>query len=400
MSIMDNVNHERKLQQILERVNKEISDDVLEKIVSAQRRFKCRDKDTQNVGTMTEELQSGVSTACVINTINNVEKSTAAEKQATKKRNAEERKANQLANKIYKPGECMKHMTVELHPVLSAAWYAADVSRELAAAGGKLREAAALCCPALLLWTRGVAPGLSADGGVLELAPTQIKCDRALYIATADEISEFVASKNLSQKMDNMAQLTGCKMTLVVFGVEDYFKPSGRKRNNVQRQQMTEVELEMAITDLLVTANCDTVKVETPNELALTVVHFTKAIAEAPHKQAKRQCDEQAQFYMRGDNKNCVAVNKNGAGLSKLWQQMLAVLPMSSLERSRALCARYNSPKRLYEELHTPSGVATIADIGVARSAVPGSVARRTGTEFARKLAILFTSDDGDVLVQ
>lgn len=38
-----------------------------------------------------------------------------------------------------------------------------------------------------------------------------------------------------------------------------------------------------------------------------------------------------------------------GNGLSRLWQQMLAILPNSSLEISRAICAKYRTPLELYE---------------------------------------------------
>lgn len=40
----------------------------------------------------------------------------------------------------------------------------------------------------------------------------------------------------------------------------------------------------LTVSDLLVSADCDTIIVNTPNELALTIVQFTKAIAEQPYK--------------------------------------------------------------------------------------------------------------------
>ncbi|XP_049879566.1 crossover junction endonuclease EME1 [Pectinophora gossypiella] len=303
-------------------------------------------------------------------------------------------------NKIYKPGECVKYIHVELHPVLADAWYCADIRREVTAVGAHVDTAPDICDPALVLWSRRIPAALDTESSQLQLAPTKETCDRALYVQCAESVAELVASRGLATHVCSVRDIVGCAVTLVVFGVKDYFKSTGRKTQNSNRNVMTDVKLEMAITDLLVSAGCDAVIVNTPNELALLVVQFTKAIAESPYKKAKRECDEQAEFYMRGVNKQCVAIDKNGNGKSRLWQQMVAILPQSSLETSRAICAQYKTPKMLYEALQTQHAVNEIADIGVARAGVPDARSRRVGPEFARRLQILFSAEDGDVLVE
>ncbi|CAH2093371.1 unnamed protein product [Euphydryas editha] len=323
-----------------------------------------------------------------------------ADRQALKQKIAEERRAAKNANKIFKPGECMKHMTLEIHPVLLESWFCADVQRELSASGAHLKTSSTLCDPALVLWTRLVPPSLINNDGMVELSPSKQRCNHGLYIQTAQDIENLVATKTLANRVQRVKDLAGCDLTLVLFGVKDYFKTSGRKTNNSKQKLMTEIDLEKAITDLLVTAGCDTQTVNTPGELALSLVHFTKAIAEEPYKKAKRELDEQADFYMRGDNKKCVSVDKDGNGLSRLWQQMIAILPLSSLETSRALCAQYQTPLALYEALQKSTGVTDVANVGVSRAAVPGSKSRRIGPEFARKLHTLFTADDGSVLLE
>ncbi|KAJ2937941.1 hypothetical protein O0L34_g14214 [Tuta absoluta] len=303
-------------------------------------------------------------------------------------------------NKIYKPGECLKYMHVELHPSLSEAWYCADVRREVTAVGAHVDVAPDIWDPALVLWTRSIPATLAAKDGQVQLGPTKESCNRALYVQTADDISEYVSKRALPEHINTVKSMVDAEMTLVVFGAKDYFKKSGRTTSNSNRNHMTQIDLEMAFTDLLVSSNCDAVIVNTPNELALLIVQFTKAIAEAPYKKAKKECDDQAEFYMRGDNKQCVGIDKDGNGMPRLWQQMVAILPQSSLETSRALCAQYKTPRNLYKALQSPNAVNEIADIGVARAGVPGARARRIGPEFARKLQILFTSDHGDVLVE
>ncbi|XP_026728757.1 uncharacterized protein LOC113494561 [Trichoplusia ni] len=329
--------------------------------------------------------------------------SVAAEKKTKKQKFLEEKAAKKAAdekNKMYKPGECMKHMRAEGHPSLWSRWYMSDVSRELAAAGARARHDPDVCDPALLVWSRTKPRTLQPTQGEVRLSPADERCDRALYITSAEEISELVSNHGLTPQLAQAQQLADCRLTLLLYRPHDFFKSNQRKTSNSNRMRVTEIELELALTDLLVSANCDTVVVNTPNELALAIVQFTKAIAEAPFKKARRECDEQAQFYMRGDNKKCVALDKDGVtGIGRLWQQMIAVLPQSSLETSRALCAKYPTPLALYQALQS-SAVSEIAATGVSRAAAPGSRARRVGPEFARKLHTLFTAQSGDTLIE
>ncbi|XP_041972260.1 crossover junction endonuclease EME1 [Aricia agestis] len=319
----------------------------------------------------------------------------------TKKQLLEERRRERALakqnNKIYKPGECMKHMHIEMHPGLLATWYCADIPRELGAAGAHLKSSPALWDTSLVLWSRSVDPVLTNAGGMVGLSASQERCDRGLYVCTAEEVAPHVEAHTLASHMATVEDLAGCKLTLVMFGIKDYFKSSGRKTNNSSRKLMNEIDLEMAITDLLVSAQIDALLVNTPSELALTVLQFTKAIAEAPYKKAKRAFDEQADFYMKGDNKKCVAVDGDGNGVTRLWQQMLAVLPQSSLQTARSLARRYALPKALYEALQVPGGVEAVAGAGVTRAA--GGGARALGPQFARKLHTLFTAEDGDLLI-
>ncbi|KAJ0173348.1 hypothetical protein K1T71_011524 [Dendrolimus kikuchii] len=315
---------------------------------------------------------------------------------------AEEKAAKQHfkeMNKIYKPGECMKYMSIDLHPTLSDAWYMADLSREISSSGAKITKTSSLCDPALLMWSRVVPPKLTSNDGQVKLAPLKESCKCALYISTLEEIAEHIINHSLAQHIMQICELSGCKVTLVIFGVKEYFKPEGRKKNG-NKKCITEIDLEMAITDLIVTSDADAVCVNTPNQLALLIVQYTKAIAEEPYKKSKRLCEENAEFYMKGDNKKCVPIDKDGNGVARVWQQMIAILPLSSLEISRAICGQYKSPLALYDALQSPNGVNELADIGVARAAVPGSLTRRVGPEFARKLHMLFTAEDGNVLLE
>ncbi|XP_013146015.1 PREDICTED: crossover junction endonuclease EME1 [Papilio polytes] len=325
-----------------------------------------------------------------------------SDRENAKQKLAEEKAAKkqiQELNKIYKPGECMKYMQVEVHPSLLEKWYAGDIEREVSASGAKVITSIDLFDPCLVLWKRSVPQTLVSKDGQLDMTPRHEVSDRGLYVMMAADAAQYICEHKLSQQIATVSEIVNVKLTLIIFGEQEYFKTASKKTKG-NNQVMSEVDLEMAISDLLVSTGCDTVIVNQANELALLIVQFTKAIAEAPYKQLKRACDEQADFYMRGDNKKCVSVDKDGNGLSCLWQQMLAVLPQSSLETSRALCAQYKTPLDLYEILMQPEGVKAVAELGVSRSAVPGSRARRIGPEFARKLHTLLTAEDGNMLIE
>ncbi|CAB3245556.1 unnamed protein product [Arctia plantaginis] len=330
-------------------------------------------------------------------------KTNAATAKEVKKQNVTEEKAakkkkNEM-NKIYKPGECMKYITVEGHPTLWSNWWCADVSREVTAAGARVISAPKLIHNSLVMWTRTIPRTLDQENGQVKLSPVTEPCGRALYVSSVEDVAEQVSGRTLTEHVGQIRQLVDCALTLVLFGVKDFFKSPRRKTLNSNRTPITEIDLELAIADLLVTLQCDTAIVNTPNELALLIVQLTKAIAEAPHKLSTRAWEDQAQFYMKGESKNCIAMDKDGIAVGKLWQQIIAVLPHSSLETSRALCAKYRTPLELFEALQSSESVAEIADIGVSRAAVPGSKARRVGPEFARKLKILFTAEDGNAIV-
>uniref|UniRef100_A0A2H1WLI6 SFRICE_028323 n=1 Tax=Spodoptera frugiperda TaxID=7108 RepID=A0A2H1WLI6_SPOFR len=310
-------------------------------------------------------------------------KTKALEKEA-KKRKLQEDKKDRAAriemNKVYKPGECMQYINVVINENLLRKWYMTSVEQEVTAAGANIERQSEE--RDIITWTRRLPLTLDKYFGKLK-KPNEEQCDHALCIMEVDRVTRLVQDNALARTMIEFKERLQSKLTLVVVQVEAYFKSkSGQKDMNA-----------------IVTADCDVVTVETAQELAETIVRFTKAIADAPAKKAKREIDELSSFYMRGVNKNCVAITNNGAGVSQLWQQMLAVLPQSSLDISRAVCAQYKSPLAMYESLQEPDSLEHLSNLGVSRSGVAGAKQRKLGREFALKLHTLFTATSGDVIV-
>ncbi|CAH1640915.1 unnamed protein product [Spodoptera littoralis] len=320
-------------------------------------------------------------------------KTKALEKEAKKRKLQEEKNEKEARiemNKVYKPGECMQYINVVINNNLLHKWYMTSVEHEVTATGAHIQRQQSN--QDIITWSRRLP--LTLDRYFEKLKkPNEEKCDHALCIMEVDRVTRLVQDNALARTMTEFKEQLQCNLTLVVVQVEGYFKSkNGRK-------EMNNIDFELALTDVMVTADCDVVTVETAQEMAETIVRFTKAIADAPAKKAKREIDELSSFYMRGVNKNCVAITNNGAGVSQLWQQMLAVLPQSSLDISRAVCAQYKSPLAMYESLQEPDSLEHLASLGVSRSGVAGAKQRKIGREFAIKLHTLFTARSGDVIV-
>lgn len=110
------------------------------------------------------------------------------------------------------------------------------------------------------------------------------------------------------------------------------------------------MEFESSMCEVQVTAKCTSRIVESPDEIALLVFQYTKAIAELPYKRDKREkLVEKLEWFAIGDNKDTVKVDKDGFGLKRLWRQQLCQFNHSSLETAEAICSVYGSPLELFQ---------------------------------------------------
>ncbi|XP_015191737.1 PREDICTED: uncharacterized protein LOC107074634 isoform X2 [Polistes dominula] len=157
-------------------------------------------------------------------------------------------------------------------------------------------------------------------------------------------------------------------ITLVIFGIKAYFlyhtnkkkldKCSGSKSNNKTKEfiaykespKISKQQLEECLAENQIINKCNNRLIENATDLALMIYQYTKAIAEKPYKLEKRQqSDKEYNWYISGDNRDTVCVDKDGNGLKRLWQQQLCQFNLSSLEISEAICSVYKSPIQLVE---------------------------------------------------
>lgn len=64
---------------------------------------------------------------------------------------------------------------------------------------------------------------------------------------------------------------------------------------------------------------------------------------------AKAQTLQLENEFFAGDNKDCVKIDKDGNGLNRLWNQMLRMFPLASLETAEAITSLYPTMHSLME---------------------------------------------------
>ena len=66
------------------------------------------------------------------------------------------------------------------------------------------------------------------------------------------------------------------------------------------------------------------------------------------HLRAKKnEKYENEEWYVFGDNKDCVRVDKDGNGLQRLYQQTLTMFPLARIETADAIVSKYPTVRDL-----------------------------------------------------
>ncbi|XP_012222934.2 crossover junction endonuclease EME1 isoform X1 [Linepithema humile] len=321
-------------------------------------------------------------------------------------------------SKEMKPGECIKFMEVNLDQGIDDrnGNCRTEIESMLQNADVKFNVTTELI-PNSITWRRNIEENyIDEDNEVCVRKGTQME-EFAIIIWSSYETVTHVAEDTFCASISNITTLLpNYSITLVVFGMEEYFaylKKSGSGSNGskgntkgkrfeafpiISRQQ-----LEMCLTEVQIVAKCSSRLIESAQDLASTVYQYTKSISEIPYKLQKRE-NQESKFvwYVMGDNKNTVRVDKDGNGLKRLWQQQLCQFNLSSLETSEAICTAYPSPVQLieaYKNCTPDEGINLLKDIPIRRAAGPLTAVRKIGPELSKKIYTMFTSQNGNTLL-
>lgn len=271
-----------------------------------------------------------------------------------------------------KPGECIKFMEVDLDQGIDAFSFCTEIQNVLRDANVQFNVTTE-SIPNSIAWQRTLEENYVGENNEVRLRRSVQTEKYTIVIWSNHEAVKHIADGTLCASISNCkALIPNHSMTLVIFGMEEYFmyynkgkgkssqssRGKGSKCKSKGNQQfetfpiISREQLEMGLTEVQIVAKCSSRLIENAQDLALMIYQYTKSISEIPYKlQKKESVENKFQWYVMGDNRNTVRVDKDGNGLKRLWQQQLCQFNLSSLEIAEAICTVYPSPVQLIEVL-------------------------------------------------
>ncbi|XP_008201573.1 crossover junction endonuclease EME1 isoform X2 [Tribolium castaneum] len=347
------------------------------------------------------------------------------EERERKKREAECEKALKGAlaasKKNLKPTECRKFISVLIDNDIMNEPYGNDIINALQAVDVKYKTESQIF-PRTITWSRQTQSHLMNDDGKLISSSTEEDTNYIITIMNCREFLDHVNNETLCAHIQSIKSvLVNKKITLAIYDLQSYNRYQKNKKYNEMRTQLTQEterstsnnhlfrdfpnvskgQIELALTELELLCSCSHRMVDSGPELGQMVAQFTKSVAEIPYKQQRHKY--QTEWFVAGDNRDCVNVDKDGNGLGRLWKQTLTTFPLASLETAEAISLKYPNVSALmkaYDECRSKTEAELLLqDIPIRRAAGPLSSARKIGPELSRKVFNFFTSKDGEGLL-
>lgn len=270
-----------------------------------------------------------------------------------------------------KPGECIKFMEVNLDQGIDA-FSCTEIQGVLRDANVQFHVTTE-SIPNSITWRRNIVENYVSESNKVRVRRSVQTEKYVIVVWSSYEAVKHIADDTFCESvLSCKALIPDYNMTLVIFGMKDYFahrkkakekssqssenkRSKGSNKNNQQFETLPTIsrqQLEMCLTEAQIVARCSSRLIEDAQDLALMVYQYTKSISEIPYKVQKKESQENMfEWYVMGDNRNTVRVDKDGNGLKRLWQQQLCQFNLCSLETAEAICTIYPSPARLIEVL-------------------------------------------------
>lgn len=267
-----------------------------------------------------------------------------------------------------KPGECIKFMEVNLDQGIDGFSFCTEIRNVLRDADVRFNLTTELI-PNSITWRRNIEESyVDENNEVCARRSMQIE-KYTIVIWNNHETVKHIADGTFCTTILNCKTLiSDHNMTLVIFGIEEYFMYHNKEKSNKNsggkgsrykskgNQQfetfpiISRQQLEMSLAEAQIVVKYSSRLIENAQDLAVMIYQYTKSISEIPYKlQKKERVENKFEWYIMGDNRNTVRVDKDGNGLKRLWQQQLCQFNLSSLETAEAIYNVYSSPIQLVE---------------------------------------------------
>lgn len=303
----------------------------------------------------------------------------------------QKRKFQLEQERTLKPGECNKFLKAVINKLICMP--ACKIVDELFKIDVKV-EVTSFTTPYTITWKRLVHKKVISKAGVVtDFGSSENDEPYLLMILPADVFVKAAKDNQLLttiQAAQEALSFSVTSTTLVIFGLKEFC----RRHKNVIGMK----EMEIKLTQIQLLADCSHRLHETPDDVALTVVQMSKAIAEEPFKAKQSLKLDQEQLYLTGETK--INANEDDpASLARLWHTQLITLPKVTYEVAQSIVKEYPLPRLLIEAYKTnvnPSKM--LADLPIIRTG-PLAKTRKIGPELSRKIHTLLMSKNPEDLL-
>uniref|UniRef100_A0A1B0C8C0 ERCC4 domain-containing protein n=1 Tax=Lutzomyia longipalpis TaxID=7200 RepID=A0A1B0C8C0_LUTLO len=213
-----------------------------------------------------------------------------------------------------------------------------------------------------------------------------------LYIMQGQDMLDSIKGKEFMGRIESLRGLFPTQsVVLMIYGLKDCFRKSTR--------DVSRFDIEMALVEAQILHNCNHRLLESPADLAATVIQFCKSIAEGPFKKGEIEKALTEDCYFSNNSKDNVKI-QNGVGYSRLWQEHLIKFPHVTLEVAQAISTEYPMPHLLMDALQTSADPENLlTNIPVRRSGGPLATQRKVGQELSKKIHKLYTTENPEEIL-
>ena len=282
------------------------------------------------------------------------------EKERKAQQVAEEKAEKALEKKKMKniqPGECLKFMQVNIDYAMENCDFIALLFEQLR--GYQISwKIESLHVPNTITWTRTKEEYYINENNTIGTKTEKIVEKQMIIVWTWNEAVKKIKDGSFTVEIENIAVIMFDKqLTLVIYGMGTYFDYHKKSREHRERindsrlkdsPKISKNDLEMCLTNIQLSAKCNSSLVETPEEASMLIYRYTKSIAEIPFKLKKNEIFAgKINSHAMADKRDTVKVDKDSNGLARLWKQQICQFKLVNLEVAEAITALYDSPHEL-----------------------------------------------------
>ncbi|KAK6169048.1 hypothetical protein SNE40_020175 [Patella caerulea] len=352
------------------------------------------------------------------------------EKKAQKDREAQMRKIESENKKSFRPGDCLKKITVSIDPgIINTNGNGGPIFKAFDDLGVKC-ETIPQSIPNSVIWKREIIECSQDD--------TTVKHTTEEDMLIMIPLEDFIAMiKTYSQKqkgdissgvtLTEFIQSLQCAFnnhlfTFFVHGVEKYFSDlklikkqkhkeavmetgtsdasRSRRRKMAVDTIVTQLEIEEAMVETQLLTSCMIKFMNNSQQIADLIRTFTKAVAEKPAKQGRLE----NVFNFLEEGTAGVKVDKNGQGLLKVFKHQLMQFKNLGPDMADAILGVYQSPRSLlqaYAKCQTEKERERLLEnIMVRRGGGVLATNRRVGKEMSRRIFLFLTCRDPNFVIK